>query len=214
MTTRPFTSDIAFTSAVKAIQSRKGSRNAYSRMEHGGGWAKAITPDLAAFINAQISVFLATANADGQPYVQHRGGPPGFLHVLDERTIAFADFKGNRQYITAGNLVENPKAHLFLIDYANRQRVKLWGTARVVEDDPARIARLMPAGYKAQGEQVLLFTVEAWDANCPQHIPQRFEAAEVQAALKARDMKIAELEAEIAALKSTGPRGIGQRPFP
>lgn len=205
MTTRDFTSDIAFTGAVKAIQTRKGSRGAYSRMENGGGWESVITPDLAAFISAQISVFLATANADGQPYIQHRGGPPGFLRVLDEKTIAFADFKGNRQYITAGNLVENPKAHLFLIDYSNRRRIKLWGAARVVDDDPGLIASLMPPGYEAQGEQVLLFTVEAWDANCPQHIPQRFEAAEVKAALDARDKKIAELEAEIAALRSRRP---------
>src|SRR3954471_2637193 len=147
-------SDIAFTSTVKAIQARKGSRHAYSRMETGGGWQTTITPDLAAFISAQNSVFLATVNAEGQPYIQHRGGPPGFLHVMDEHTIAFADFRGNRQYITQGNLAENPKAHLFMIDYAQRQRVKVWGTARVVEDDADSMAKLMPAGYKARGEQV------------------------------------------------------------
>jgi hypothetical protein len=194
-------SDVAFTPAVKAIQTRKGSRPAYARMEQGDGWGTTITPDLAAFIAAQASVFLATVNAAGQPYIQHRGGPPGFLRVHDERTIAFADFRGNRQFITQGNLAENPKAHLFLIDYANRRRIKIWGEARVVEDDPALLARLMPANYRSRGEQVILFRIEAWDANCPQHIPQRFEAADVARQLGERDMRIAELEAEIARLK-------------
>jgi predicted pyridoxine 5'-phosphate oxidase superfamily flavin-nucleotide-binding protein len=196
----PPASDIAFTPAVKAIQGRKGSRTAYARMEAGEGWLTAITSDLAAFIAEQTSVFLGTANRDGQPYIQHRGGPPGFLHMLDEKTIAFADFRGNRQFITLGNLTENPKAFLFLMDYARRQRVKIWGEARVVEDDPALLARLMPDGYKARGEQAILFQVEAWDANCPQHIPQRFEAAEVARLLEERDRRIAELDAEIARL--------------
>ena len=199
-----FASDIAFTPSVKAIQSRKGSRGAYARMETGKGWATTISDDLAAFIAEQTSVFLATANAAGQPYIQHRGGPPGFLRVLDESTIAFADFRGNRQFISSGNLLENPKAHLFLIDYRHRQRIKLWGTAQVLEDDAMLIAGLMPVGYKAQGEQVMLFHVTAWDANCPQHIPQRFEAAEVQQALAERDQRIAELEAELARLKGNG----------
>ena len=192
-------SDIAFTGTVKAIQARKGSREAYARMERSGGWSTAITPDLAAFLAAQTSAFLATANAAGQPYIQHRGGPPGFLVPLDARTIGFADFRGNRQYITLGNIAENPKAHLFLIDYANRRRVKLWGTLRAVEDDPALVVRLMPPGYAAKPERALLFDVAAWDANCPQHIPQRFEAADVADALAARDRRIAELEAELAA---------------
>ena len=199
---RNIASDIAFTPSVKAIQSRKGSRSAYARMEAQGGWATAISAELAAFIARQESAFLATANADGQPYIQHRGGPPGFLQVLDEHTIAFADFNGNRQYISSGNLADNPKAHLFLIDYATRQRVKLWGTARVVSDDRALIERLMPAGYPAKSEQVILFTVLAWDANCPQHIPQRLDARDVAAALQSRDRKIAELEAEIRRLKT------------
>ena len=196
-----FPSDVAFTPAVKAIQARKGSRHAYSRMEEGAGWQTTITADLAEFIAAQTSVFLATANAGGQPYIQHRGGPAGFLRVLDEKTIAFADFRGNRQFITSGNLAENPQAHLFLMDYAQRQRIKIWGTARVVEDDLALIAKLMPADYKARGEQAILFTVTAWDANCSQHIPQRFEAADVERALAERDRKIAQLEGEITALK-------------
>ena len=196
-----YASDIAFTPTVKAIQSRKGSRASYARMEERGSWQTAITPDLASFIAAQTSAFLATVNADGQPYIQHRGGPPGFLHVLDAQTIGFADFAGNRQYITQGNLDEQPKAHLFLIDYAQRRRVKIWGEARIVEDDAALIAQLVPPDYKARTEQALLFTVKAWDANCPQHIPQRLEAADVAAALAARDRRIAALEAELARLK-------------
>ncbi len=199
---RTMASDVAFTPTVKAIQSRKGSRGAYARMESQGGWATAITEELAAFIAAQTSIFLATANAQGQPYIQHRGGPPGFLQVFDEHTIGFADFNGNRQYISSGNLAENPRAHLFLIDYATRQRIKLWGTARVVEDDKTLIARLMPANYRAKSEQAILFTVAAWDANCPQHIPQRLEAGDVAKALQSRDRKIAELEAEISRLKA------------
>jgi predicted pyridoxine 5'-phosphate oxidase superfamily flavin-nucleotide-binding protein len=193
-------SDVAFTPSVKAIQARKGSRQAYARVEERGGWRTVITAELAAFITAQTSIFFATASADGQPYIQHRGGPAGFLKVLDEHTIGFADFAGNRQFITQGNLAENPKAYLFLIDYAHRRRIKIWGEARVVEGDDALIAKLMPAGYKARPEQVILFTVAAWDSNCPQHFPQRFVAADVAAALSARDRRIAELEAEIKRL--------------
>ena len=198
---RNFASDVAFTPAVKAIQARKGSRDAYAKMEAGHGLNTTIPPDVADFIAAQTSVFLGTVNAAGQPYIQHRGGPPGFLHVLDEKTLAFADFRGNRQFITAGNLAENPQAFLFLIDYANRRRLKIWGKARIVEDDPALLAKLMPADYKARGEQVLELRISAWDANCPQHIPQRFEAADVAHALAERDRRIAELESQIAQLK-------------
>jgi len=197
-------SDIAFTPAVKAIQARRGSRAAYARMEEGKGWNTTITPELAEFIAAQSSVFLGTANAAGQPYIQHRGGPPGFLRVLDEQTIAFADLRGNRQFITQGNLAENPKAHLFLIDYANRQRIKLWGEARIVEDDAALLADLLPKDGKARGEQVLIFRVLAWDANCPKHIPQRFDAADSSRALEQRDQRIAELEAEVRRLLDLG----------
>jgi predicted pyridoxine 5'-phosphate oxidase superfamily flavin-nucleotide-binding protein len=171
-------------------------------MEQGGSWQTTITPDLADFIAAQTSVFLATANTEGQPYIQHRGGPAGFLRVLDERTIAFVDYAGNRQYISAGNLADNPKAHLFLMDYAHRQRVKVWGEARVVEGDAALTAQLMPAGYKARAEQVIVFTVTAWDANCPQHIPLRMDATDVQAALDVRDARIRALEQALAALKT------------
>src|SRR6266478_173156 len=196
-----YPSDMAFTPSVKAVQTRKGSRSSYARMEEGGSWRTRITPDLASFIAAQTSVLLGTASADGQPYIQHRGGPAGFLRVLDENTIGFADFAGNRQYITLGNLAENSKAYLFLIDYAHRRRIKLWGEARAVEGDAELMARLMPEGYKARPEQVILFTVSAWDSNCPQHIPQRFEAADVAAALAERDARIAVLEAEMRMLR-------------
>jgi predicted pyridoxine 5'-phosphate oxidase superfamily flavin-nucleotide-binding protein len=198
--TRPRSaSDLAFTPSVKAIQSRKGSRGAYARMEDHGGWPTTITAELAAFIVEQTSVFLGTASADGQPYIQHRGGPPGFLRVLDDRTIAFADYRGNGQFITTGNLAENPKAHLFLIDYASRRRIKLWGTARI-DDDPALVARLMPVGYAAQAEQALVFEVAAWDANCPRHIPRRLAAADLAAIVEERDRRIAALTAQIERL--------------
>ncbi len=196
-----YSSDIAFTETVKAIQSRKGSRAAYARQELAGGWQTDISEDLKGFIEAQTSVFLATANAEGQPYIQHRGGPEGFLKVIDPHTIGFVDFAGNRQFITSGNLAENPKAYLFLIDYTHRRRVKIWGTARIVEGDASLTADLMPAAYRARAEQVILFTISAWDANCPQHIPQRFEAKDVAKALAERDTRIAALEAEVASLR-------------
>jgi predicted pyridoxine 5'-phosphate oxidase superfamily flavin-nucleotide-binding protein len=196
-----FSSDVAFTPAVKAIQARKGSRDSYAQVEQRGGWRTDIDEDLAAFLAAQDSMFLATASADGQPYIQHRGGPKGFIRILDKNTLAFADYSGNRQYITQGNLSENPKANIFLIDYAHRRRVKIWGKARVVDDDSALMKSLMPQGYKARPEQVILFEVSAWDTNCPQHIPQKFDAADVAAALASRDARIVELEAELAAAK-------------
>ena len=130
-----------------------------------------ITPQLEKFIAAQTSFFLGTASADAQPYIQHRGGPPGFLRVLDEHTLGFADFSGNRQYVTVRNLAQNPKAYLFLIDYAERRRIKIRGEARVV-DDPALVARLMPEGYDATPERAILLAVQAWEANCPRHIPR------------------------------------------
>ena len=199
--TPTYASDVAFTPTVKAIQTRKGSRRGYAGMEQRGSWESRITPELAAFIEAQTSVFLATANADGQPYIQHRGGPAGFLRVLDDKTIGFVDFAGNRQYITQGNLADNPKAFLFLIDYVHRQRIKIWGEACVVEGDADLMGKLMPEGYKARPEQLILFTVSAWDSNCPQHIPQRFDAEDVAAALGERDRRIAALEAEVRRLR-------------
>jgi predicted pyridoxine 5'-phosphate oxidase superfamily flavin-nucleotide-binding protein len=197
-----YSSDVAFTPAVKAIQARKGSRGAYARVEQNGGWRTDIDENLAGFLAEANSLYFATASADGQPYIQHRGGPKGFIKILDNKTLAFADYSGNRQYLTQGNLTENPKAHIFLMDYAHRRRVKIWGKARVVEDDPALLTSLMPQGYKARPEQVILFTISAWDTNCPQHIPQKFDAADVAAALASRDARIAELEAELAAMNA------------
>ena len=200
--TDAFSSDVAFTPAVKAIQARKGSRDRYAQMEQRGGWRTEIDENLTAFLAGQDSMFLATASADGQPYIQHRGGPKGFIRILDKNTLAFADYAGNRQYITQGNLSENPKANIFLMDYAHRRRVKIWGEARVIDDDPALLQSLMPRGYKARPEQAILFRISAWDTNCPQHIPQKFNADDVAAALAARDGRIAELESELAAVKA------------
>lgn len=196
-----YSSDVAFTGAVKSIQLRKGSRDAYAHAEE-RGWRTEIDDDLAGFLAEATSFYLATASAAGQPYIQHRGGPKGFLKVLDRRTLAFADFAGNRQYITQGNLSENPRAYIFVMDYAHRRRVKIWGKARVVEDDAALTQSLMPKDYRARGEQAILFEVAAWDTNCHQHIPQKFDAGDVAAALAAREARIAELEAEVAALKA------------
>lgn len=190
--------DLVFTPSIKAIQTRKGSRRHYERMDENRPWPARIPPDLAAFIAAQTSIFIATASAHGQPYIQHRGGPPGFLRVLDDKTIGFTDFAGNRQYVTQGNLAENPRVCLFLIDYAQRRRIKIWGEARVVEGDAELTARLMPPGYRARPEQNVIVTVSAWEANCPQHIPQLFAAADV-AALVGR---IESLEAEIGRLRA------------
>jgi uncharacterized protein len=196
-----FTSDIAFTTAVKAIQTRKGSRYGYARMEQADSWESSITDELQEFLALQTSFYMATVNAEGQPYIQHRGGPAGFLRVMDERTLAFVDYAGNKQFISQGNLTENPKAHLFLMDYEHRQRVKIWAEAKVIEGDTALISKLMPTNCHAKPEQVIVFTVTAWDANCPQHIPVRFDAAKVKEALDVRDQRIRELEAEIALLR-------------
>ena len=207
----PSSSDIAFTPSVKVAQERCGSRRGYAQMEAKGGWATTVSPDLAALIAEVRSFYLATASKDGQPYIQHRGGPKGFLRVLDEKTLAFADFSGNRQYITTGNLAENARAFIFLMDYANRQRVKLWGSARVVEDDPELMRRLTKDGYRGRPEQVIVFTLEAWDVNCPQHIPQMFFAEDIKEAVDKLKVRIARLEQENAALRAaqgtTGERG-------
>jgi predicted pyridoxine 5'-phosphate oxidase superfamily flavin-nucleotide-binding protein len=198
---RIYASDVAFSPAVKAIQARKGSREAYARAEQ-RGWRTEVDENLEAFLADATSFYFATASADGQPYIQHRGGPKGFLKVLDRQTLAFADYAGNQQFVTPGNLSENPKAYIFVMDYAHRRRVKIWGEARVVEDDEALTQSLMPKDYRARPEQVILFRIAAWDTNCPQHIPQKFDAADVAAALAARDARIAEVEAEVAALKA------------
>lgn len=195
-------SNVAFSPAVKAVQAARGSRSIYARAElPGNEWPTTIDDDLAAFLAEQTTCFLATASADGQPYIQHRGGPPGFLRVLDEHRIAWADFRGNRQYVTTGNLSENPRVCLFLIDYAHRARIKVWGTARVI-DDAAFARTLAVPGYPGKIEQAIELTVSAWDANCQQHIPQLVDARDVAAALAERDTKIAALEAELSSLRS------------
>ncbi|GLI22533.1 hypothetical protein GGQ86_000123 [Xanthobacter flavus] len=194
-------SDVAFTAAVKAAQQARGSRQAYARVEARGGFRTELTPDFVQFLGGIDTAFLATANAAGQPYVQHRGGPKGFIRVLDAHTLGMADFSGNRQYITVGNASENPKAFLFLMDYTHRRRIKVWGELSVVEGDADLVARLMPEDYGAIPERALLFKVSAWDINCPQHIPQKIDAPLVAAALQEREARIAALEMEVARLR-------------
>jgi len=193
---RQFPSDIAFTPAVKAVQTAKGSRTSYARVEQGRAWRTTVTPDLAEFLLDMF--YLGTATADGQPYIQYRGGPPGFLKVLDEQTLAFADFGGNRQFITLGNLSENSRAFLFLIDYAESQRVKLWGQARVVEDDAELLARLSDPEYPGKVERAIVFTVEAWDINCPQHIHKRLGERQIRPLIDKLQGRIADLESQLA----------------
>lgn len=195
-------SDIAFTPAVKAEQTRHGSRTQYERMEKGRGWPNTISDDLAALLTTVRSFYLATASADGQPYVQHRGGPEGFLKVLNEKTLGFAEYAGNRQYITTGNLAENPRALIFVMDYARQLRVKLWGRARVVENDDELLSRLRPSEGNYSVERAILFTVEAWDRNCRQHIPQLLPIEAVEAALLQQRQRIADLENEVERLRS------------
>jgi predicted pyridoxine 5'-phosphate oxidase superfamily flavin-nucleotide-binding protein len=194
-------SDIAFTPAVKAWQARLGSRAGYARMAEKRDWSASVTPDLAAFLAERDSFYLATASADGRPYIQHRGGPAGFLKALDDKHLAFADFGGNKQYISAGNLSENDRASIFLMDYANRQRIKLWGRARVVEDDAALLERLADPTYQAKPERAVVFEIEAWDVNCPQHIARRYTETQIAPALAKLQSRIDELEAEVKELK-------------
>lgn len=197
-------SDIAFTPAVKRQQEMRGSRRGYARMEQGDGWSKEITGNVKGFVESRTSFYLATANSTGQPYIQHRGGPEGFLKVLDPRTLAFADFAGNRQYISTGNLTENEKVFLFLMDYQNSQRIKIWGKARVIEDDAELLRRLTPDGYRAKPERAFVIHVDAWDANCPQHIPVLYPEAQVVEAIALLQERIKGLEAELEAVKGGG----------
>jgi len=189
-------SDIAFTPAVKAEQEKRGSRASYARMENGRGWQSRVTDDLKAFLAERDSFYLGTASADGQPYIQHRGGPKGFLKPTDEQTLAMADFAGNAQYISIGNASENPKATIFLMDYVNQRRVKLWGEIEFVEDDVELLGKLVDPDYKARPQRVMLFHLKAWDANCPQHITPRFTQAEIQPLIDDLKARIAELEAQ------------------
>ena len=197
-------SDVAFTPSVKALQTARGSRAAYAEVEARGGFRTEIDATLVAFLSKADTAFLATASADGRPYAQHRGGPKGFLRALGPTTLGWADYAGNRQYISTGNLAENARAFLIVIDYAQRRRIKLWGRARV-SHDPETIAALAPTGYRARIEQAIVFEIEAWDVNCPQHIAPKLDAADVAAALDARDARIAALEAELAALRGSNP---------
>jgi len=193
-------SAIVFTPAAQQAQAERGSAKAYER-RLADGFPDTVTPELAQFVAEQDTAFLATATADGAPYIQHRGGPKGFIKVVDERTLGFADYRGNRQYITLANLSENDRAYLFLFDPARKQRIKLWGRARVVESDAALVEKLFDEGYKAKPERAILFTIKAWDVNCSQHITPRFTETEIEEMLKPVRDKIAALEAENARLR-------------
>lgn len=196
MTTYP--SDVAFTPAVKAIQTAKGSRAAYAKVEQNHGWQTQVTAQLQAFLAELDMFYLGTSNAAGQPYIQYRGGAPGFLKVLDNKTLGFADFSGNKQYITLGNLSENPKAFLFLMDYVNRRRIKIWGTAQVAEDEPELLDRLRDPEYPGRVERAILFTIEAWDINCPQHIHRRFPERSIAPLIEELQQQIQDLQTRLA----------------
>ena len=195
---REYVSDIAFTDKVKEIQKQHGSRNTYAHMEQGSGWQDTVTKQLADFIAERDSFYMATVSGDGQPYIQHRGGPKGFLKVIDEHTLGFADFKGNRQYISYGNLEENNKVCLFFMDYPNRTRIKLWGTAQVVDDDPDLLERIQDPEYPGRVERAILFSIEAWDVNCPQHIHKRFPQAVVAPIIEKLQGQVQDLQAKLA----------------
>jgi predicted pyridoxine 5'-phosphate oxidase superfamily flavin-nucleotide-binding protein len=190
-----------FTPAAQQAQAERGSAKAYAA-RIAEGFPDKVTPELAAFIAEQDTVFLATATGDGAPYIQHRGGPKGFIKIIDEHTLGFADYRGNRQYLTLANLSENDRAFLFLLDPARKQRIKLWGRARVVEDDAALVEKLFDKGYKARPERAILFTIEAWDVNCSSHIVSRFTEAEIENAFTAVKEKIAELQTENERLRA------------
>ena len=194
--------EIAFSSSVKDIQTRKGSRQHYQQFAEQGTWTDQLDQAAAAFIERQTTCYIGTANALGQPYIQHRGGPPGFMRVLDPQTVAFTDFKGNRQFITQGNLQDNPQAFIFLMDYANRRRLKLWGHASVIEHDMPLAQQLMPANYSAQAEQVIAFRISLYDYNCSSHIPHLVDAETAIQAIAERDRRIVELEDALARLKN------------
>lgn len=199
-------SDIVFPEAARRAQELRGSAKAYTK-KIDSGFPDRITPDLAGFIGTLDTAFLATVSALGAPYIQHRGGPKGFIKALDGKTLGFADFAGNRQYITISNLAGNDRAYLFLLDFANRQRIKIWGRARVVEDDPALMEKLVEPGYRARPERAILFTVEAWDSNCSQHITERYTPAEVALAVQGLTDRVAVLEAENARLRAEREAG-------
>lgn len=197
-----YVSDIAFTHAVKQQQEKRGSREAYAKMAEKRDWDDRITERLAQFAAERDSLYIATVSGAGQPYIQHRGGPKGFLKVLDEHTFAFADFVGNKQYITAGNLSDNDKACMFLMDYANSVRIKVWGTARIVEGDGDLMEKLIEPGYRGRPEHAVVFTVSAWDTNCPQHIVKRYDEEVIKQVSEKLTLRVGELEAEVERLTS------------
>ena len=192
--------DVLFSDAVKAEQARLGSRPMFEGRE----WKTEITDDLRQFLGVIDTFFFATASADGRPYIQHRGGPPGFLKTIGSHTLAFADFAGNRQYITLGHLKENDRAHMFILHFATQQRLKLWGRARVVESDMELMERLVEPAYKARPQRAIVFTLEAWDVNCTQHIVPRYSEAEIAPGINKLVARVKELEEEVARLKA-GP---------
>ncbi len=198
-----FKADVAFTPAVKAAQKKNGSRAIFQKMVENRDWKNEVNDELRDFLARSNSFYFATATKQGQPYIQHRGGPAGFLKVIDEQTLGFADFSGNRQYISVGNLAENERAHIFLMDYANQRRIKLWGKAQVIENDPVLIGKMTEPGYRARPERAFLFEIVAWDINCPQHIPQKYDFSTVEAATEKLTNRIKELEAEVVRLRAT-----------
>ncbi len=199
------TSDIAFTPSVKAVQERMGSRAQYQRMEERGGWQNEVTQDLIDFVSERDSFYFGTASAEGRPYIQHRGGPKGFLKALDGHTLAFADFIGNRQFISVGNLAENNQAFIFLMDYAQQTRIKIWGRAEVIDDDPELLKQLTHQDYKGRPERAIRFHVEAWDVNCRQHIQPRWTQEELNDIVEPLHARIAQLESENAQLRTQRP---------
>jgi predicted pyridoxine 5'-phosphate oxidase superfamily flavin-nucleotide-binding protein len=199
--------DIAFTPMVKKVQEDLGSRSSYARME---GVPDAVNHRLteaeAGFIAARNSLYMATVSETGWPYIQHRGGPTGFVRVLDEGTIGFADFRGNRQYVSVGNLMTDDRVSLFFMDYPNKTRLKLFGRAKIVGlDDQATLSRLETPGYRARVERGFLIKVEAFDWNCPQHITERYTLEEVRAVTAPLTTRIAELETELAQRSAPQP---------
>ena len=188
-------SAIAFTPAVKALQEKMGSRENYERFVERSADNNSITPELAQFISEMNGFYLGTVTSNGYPYIQFRGGKAGFLKILNPKTLGFADFRGNMQYISVGNLSENNRAFLFLMDYRNRRRLKILGRARIVEDDPAILEHLQDTDYNATVERAIIFEIEGWDWNCPQHIPIRYSEAEMEVA-QARIRQLEQLLAD------------------
>jgi len=203
-------SDLVFTPAARRAQEQRGSSKAFAgRIEQ--GFPDTVTPDLAQFIARIDTAFLGTVTENGSPYIQHRGGPRGFIKVIDDKTLGFADYRGNRQYITISNIENNDRAFLFLFDPATRSRIKLWGRLKAIEGDAELIGELFDDGYKARPERVLLFKIEAWDVNCSQHITERFTKEEIQAAMPGIQQKIITLETENAQLRAALDEALGKK---